>query len=99
MQTTAFQTMIHTESKDINFELIDGQWPDDIYGDIFISAAETSNQSPSVLFGPGCLIRFSLRSGQHQAGSTQFAWRSRCIQTPSNKLIERVKTSAVTFSW
>ena len=72
--TVAFQTLIQTEHRDIDLELLEGRWPDDIHGEVFISAPETINETPSVLFGPGRLIRLSLRPGTHGAGTAQHAW-------------------------
>ena len=84
--TVAFQTLVETSRKDIDFELVEGHWPDDMGGEIFISAPETMNKTPSVLFGPGYLIRLSLKPGLYQAKPNQFAWRARCIHTPSTRI-------------
>jgi carotenoid cleavage dioxygenase-like enzyme len=75
---------------DHDLMLIQGSWPDDLDGEVLLSAPHpTTLDGPHPFFGDGTTYRLSLHPGRHGAPSDAFAWRQRRIDSPSSRL--RVK--------
>lgn len=75
--------------QDLDLRLVAGTWPDDVQGEMVLSAPQVATELPYALFGFGVVCRLSLRPGTHGAAPDRFAWRSRVIDTPSQRLHER----------
>lgn len=78
-------TATHT---DLDLRLVQGTWPDDIWGEVYVSAPQVARDLPYALFGFGVICRLSLRPGTHGAAADRFAWRTRVIDSPSQRLHE-----------
>lgn len=74
---------------DLDLRLETGAWPEEICGEMLISAPAPRGDLPYALFTPGYMIRLSLRPGTHGAPPDRFAWRARRIDSPSSRLLER----------
>jgi len=83
-------TLITARHRDLDLRLLAGEWPDDVSGEVFVSAPEPSPRLASALFGFGVMIRLSLRPGTHGAPADRFAWRARTIDSPTQRLFDRV---------
>lgn len=71
---------------DIDLRLTSGTWPADLRGEMFISAPTPAPDLPYALFGLGVVIRLSLRPGANGAAADRWAWRTRTIDTPTQRL-------------
>lgn len=75
---------------DHDLEVSQGVWPDDLDGELVLSAPHpTTLDGPHPFFGDGMTYRLSLHPGRHGAPAEKFAWRQRRIDSPSSRL--RVK--------
>ena len=52
-----------TPHRDLDLELVHGQWPDDISGELVIAAPGTKGDLDYALFSPGHMLRLSLNPG------------------------------------
>ena len=75
--------------QDLDLRLVSGDWPEDLQGEVVISSPQVADDLSYALFGFGVMCRLSLRPGTHGAPSDRFAWRTRVIDTPSQRLHER----------
>ena len=75
--------------QDLDLDLVAGAWPEDIQGEVVLSAPRLAPDLPYALFGFGVMCRLSLRPGTHGAPPDRFAWRTRVIDSPSQRLHER----------
>lgn len=75
---------------DLDLELTSGRWPDDLGGELIISAPQPSDDVQYCLFGFGALLRISLQPGTNGAPADRFAMRSRVLDTPSKAIHDRV---------
>lgn len=87
------RTLLSAELGDIDFKIIGGKWPDDICGEIYLSAPRHEPELTYVAFGVGHMNRLSLRPGMYGAPSDRFAWRSAEVATPSARL-KRLRPAA-----
>lgn len=72
---------------DRDLEVVAGRWPDDVSGDLILSAPHPSTfLGPHPFFGDGTTYRLSLTAGTHGAPTDRFAWRQRRIDSPSARL-------------
>jgi all-trans-8'-apo-beta-carotenal 15,15'-oxygenase len=83
---TSITTATH---QDLDLRLVAGEWPRDLQGEVVVSSPRVAADLPSALFGFGVACRLSLRPGTHGAPPDRFAWRTRVIDTPSQRLHER----------
>ena len=81
-------TLITARHRDLDLRLLSGAWPDDVAGEVFLSAPEPSARLASALFGFGVMIRLSLRPGTHGAPADRFAWLRGQDQIDSFKVPE-----------
>lgn len=72
--------------QDLDLRLIDGEWPADISGEFVVSSPRVEEGLPYALFGSGTLCRLSLRPGTRGAAGDRWAWRTRVIDSPSERL-------------
>jgi hypothetical protein len=82
-------TLVTARHHDLDLRLLAGRWPDDVAGEVFVSAPEPNPRLDSALFGFGAMIRLSLRPGTHGAPPDRFAWRVRSIDSPTRRLFDR----------
>lgn len=82
-------TITSAEHQDFDMRLVSGAWPDDIQGEMVISSPQVADDLPYALFGFGVMCRLSLRPGTHGAAPDRFAWRTRVLDTPSQRLHQR----------
>jgi hypothetical protein len=75
--------------QDLDLRVVRGTWPDDIQGEVVLSAPQVAPDLPYALFGFGVVCRLSLRPGTHGAPTDGFAWRTRVIDSPSQRLHAR----------
>lgn len=80
---TSIMTAAH---QDLDLELVAGAWPGDVQGEMLLSAPRLARDLPYALFGFGVMCRLSLRPGTHGAPADRFAWRTRVIDSPSQRL-------------
>lgn len=72
---------------DTDLELVAGEWPEGLGGELVISAPHPDTfHGPHPFFGDGLVHRLSLRPGTHGAPADRHAWRSRRVDTPSARL-------------
>jgi len=71
---------------DLDLVVTGGVWPDDLAGEIFLSASDQRTAPQHAFFGDGAMIRLSLRPGTHGAAPGTFAWRTSLLDTPSQRL-------------
>ena len=74
--------------RDLDLDVVEGHWPDDVSGEMVISAPDPDPALSFALFGFGVMIRCSLSPGTHGAGPDQLAWRHKVIDSPSRRLFE-----------
>lgn len=75
------------EPCDRDLRVVSGRWPDDLDGEISISAPHPRYfDGPHAFFGDGIHYRLSLRPGRHGAPEGGFAWRWHWIDSPSARL-------------
>jgi all-trans-8'-apo-beta-carotenal 15,15'-oxygenase len=79
-------SLLTTEHRDLDLEVVAGTWPDDVGGEVFLSAPAVHPDLSYALFGFGVMIRLSLRPGTHGADPSRFAWRTRTIDSPTRRL-------------
>lgn len=73
--------------QDHDLTLLSGIWPQDLTGELVLSAPHPSTfDNPHPFFGDGMTYRLSLESGTHGAPQDSFAWRQRIIDSPSARL-------------
>ncbi len=88
------RSLFHAKPTDRDLQVVQGSWPDDLSGELFLSAPHPSTfGGPHPFFGDGTTYRLSLRPGTHDAPVDRFAWRQRQIDSPSARL--RVKRPEV----
>lgn len=76
-----------TPAADHDFELVAGEWPEGMSGELVISAPHPDTFGGShPFFGEGVTYRLSLEPGTHGAAEGTFAWRHRRIDSPSARL-------------
>lgn len=79
-----------SEPADVDLRVVQGAWPDDLAGELILSAPHPQTfGGPHPFFGDGTTYRLSLSAGTHGAPADGFAWRQRRIDSPSARL--RVK--------
>jgi len=71
---------------DLDLTLASGAWPADLTGEIFISAPTVAPDLAYALFGFGVMVRLSLQSGTFGAPADRWAWRTRTIESPTQRL-------------
>jgi all-trans-8'-apo-beta-carotenal 15,15'-oxygenase len=84
------RSLLTASHHDVDLELVAGTWPDDLTGEMFISAPAPHAELTSALFGFGVMIRLSLRPGTHGAPADRFAWRTHVIDSPTKRLYDEV---------
>ena len=67
--------------------LTSGKWPDDLTGEFVVSSPRIEEGLPYALFGSGVLCRLSLTPGTHGAAEGRWAWRTKVLETPSERLM------------
>lgn len=79
-----------SDPTDEDLRVVQGSWPADLGGELFISSPHPSTlNGPHPFFGDGMTHRLSLTPGTYGASPDRFAWRQRQIDSPSARL--RVK--------
>lgn len=80
------QSMLSASPRDLDLEIVSGEMPEAISGEIFVSAPDPATPGDYRLFGEGLVFRLSLAQGRHGAGTGRHAWRHNRIDTPSVRL-------------
>ena len=75
--------------RDFELEVVSGEWPADISGEVVFSSPQNSGNLPYAIFDWGAICRLSLEPGQRGAAPGRFAWQSRSIETPGKRLFDR----------
>ena len=75
--------------RDFELEVVSGEWPADISGEVVFSSPQNSGNLPYAIFDWGAICRLSLEQGQRGAAPGRFAWQSRSVQTPGKRLFDR----------
>ncbi len=74
-----------------NFELevVSGQWPGDISGEVTFASVQNSGRLPYAIFDFGAICRLSLEPGARGAAPQRFAWQTASIESPGKRLFNR----------
>lgn len=84
-------TLLSASNVDLDLRLVSGSWPDDISGEFVVSSPTPDAQLGYALFGAGAISRLSLRPGTHGAPTDRFAWRTRVIGSPSQRIFSELQ--------
>jgi carotenoid cleavage dioxygenase-like enzyme len=82
------RTITTASPQDFDLEVVAGEWPDDLTGEIVVSGPEMDPNMAHAFFGFGMMRRLSLERGLHGAADDRLAWRSKVIDSPSRRLFE-----------
>lgn len=83
-------TLSTAEHTDFELEVVAGEWPSDISGEMVFSTPQNSGALPYAIFDWGAICRLSLESGTRGANADKFAWQVRTIQSPGKRLFDRL---------
>jgi hypothetical protein len=72
--------------RDFELELVSGEWPADISGEVLYSSPQSLGGLPYRIFDFGAMCRLSLERGVRGAAPGRFAWQSVSIETPGKRL-------------
>lgn len=75
--------------RDFDLEVVAGEWPTDISGEVLYSSPLNGHGIPYAIFDFGAMCRLSLEAGARGAAPGKFRWQSVAIDTPSKRLWER----------
>ncbi len=75
--------------RDFDLEVVAGEWPTDISGEVLYSSPLNGHGIPYAIFDFGAICRLSLEPGARGAAPGRFRWQSVAIDTPSKRLWER----------
>jgi carotenoid cleavage dioxygenase-like enzyme len=75
--------------RDFDLEVVAGEWPADISGEVLYSSPLNGHGVPYAIFDFGAICRLSLEPGTRGAAPGRFRWQSVAIDTPSKRLWER----------
>ena len=78
-----------TPHRDLDLELVHGQWPTDISGELVIAAPGTKGDLDYAIFSAGHMLRLSLNPGTFGAAPDRWAWRTKKVRSPSARLQEK----------
>ncbi|NBR65873.1 MAG: carotenoid oxygenase [Actinobacteria bacterium] len=74
---------------DMDLQVVSGEWPAGISGEMFISAPVVDDRLSYQLFGFGAMLRISMTPGTHGAAPGHLPLRVRTIDTPVQRLHAR----------
>lgn len=96
------RTITSAPLRDLDLELLRGDLPAGLSGEVFLSAPVVDPALDYQLFGFGAMVRLSLEPGAHGAPPDRFALRTRVIDTPTRRLHDAApdafRTGALGFS-
>lgn len=75
--------------RDFELEVVAGEWPTDISGEVLYSSPQNLGGLPYRIFDFGAMCRLSLEAGTRGAAPGRFAWQSVSIETPGKRLWNR----------
>jgi len=75
--------------RDFELEVVAGEWPADISGEVLYSSPQALGNLPYRIFDWGAICRLSLEPGTRGASPGRFAWQSVSIETPGKRLFNR----------
>ncbi|MCP4433882.1 MAG: carotenoid oxygenase family protein [Actinomycetia bacterium] len=81
------RSIASTQHQDMDLELTSGEWPEDLAGEFVLSSPRIEEGLPYALFGSGTVCKLSLRPGTNGAASDRWAWRTRVVESPSERLL------------
>ena len=81
-------TLTTAPQVDFELEVVAGQWPSDISGEMVFSSPTNSRKLNAAIFDWGAIVRLSLEPGGRGAAPQHFAWQTRTIQTPGKRLFD-----------
>ena len=84
------ESLLRAPLSDIDLTVTHGTWPEGVHGEMFISAPVIDDRLSYQLFGFGAMVRVSMQAGSHGAAPDRFALRSQVIDTPVQRLHERM---------
>lgn len=87
---TAPRTLTTAEHQDFELEVVAGEWPADISGDMVFSSPQIDPTMDYAIFSWGSICRLSLEAGARGAAPDRFAWQVRSVQTPGKRLYDRM---------
>lgn len=83
------ESLLAARLADFDLEVVAGQWPEGVRGEMFVSAPVVDSRLDYQLFGFGAMVRISLEDGTHGAAPGSFALRTKVIDTPVQRIHER----------
>ncbi|HMQ24846.1 MAG TPA: hypothetical protein PKA98_02580, partial [Acidimicrobiales bacterium] len=75
--------------RDFDLEVVAGEWPTDISGEVLYSSPLNGHGIPYAIFDFGAICRLNLEPGTRGAAPGRFRWQSVAIDTPSKRLWQR----------
>ncbi len=75
--------------RDFDLEVVAGEWPADISGEVTYSSPQNLGGLPYRIFDWGSICRLSLEPGTRGAAPGRFRWQSVSIETPGKRLWNR----------
>ena len=75
--------------RDFDLEVVAGEWPTDISGEVLYSSPLNGHGLPYAIFDFGAICRLSLEPGARGAAPGRFRWQSVSIETPGKRLWNR----------
>jgi all-trans-8'-apo-beta-carotenal 15,15'-oxygenase len=75
--------------RDFDLELVAGEWPTDISGEVLYSSPLNGHGLPYAIFDFGAICRLSLEPGTRGAAPSRFRWQSVALETPGKRLWNR----------
>lgn len=84
------ESLLRAQLADLDLRVVRGEWPSDVHGEMYISAPVIDDRLSYQLFGFGAMVRLSLEQGTYGAPEGRFALRHRVIDTPVQRLHERM---------
>ena len=75
--------------RDFDLEVVAGEWPTDISGEVLFSSPLNGHGLPYAIFDFGAVCRLSLEPGTRGAAPGHLRWQSVAIENPSKRLWER----------
>lgn len=84
------RTLTTAAHKDFELQVVSGQWPADITGDVVFSSPQNEGEIDYAIFNWGAVCRLALETGTRGAAADRFSWQVRSVQTPGKRLWDRM---------
>ena len=83
------RSLTTADHRDFELEVVSGEWPTDISGEVLYSSPQGLGGLPYRIFDFGAMCRLSLEAGARGAAPDRFSWQSVSIETPGKRLWNR----------